>query len=173
MARVDGAGAASSWRADRARYGRRPFLRERSIYAVAVLRFGQWSDEQTSALRLVTRLVYLALYQVVLVTTNIEIPKEVRVGPGLRIYHGGPIVVHPHVVIGAQCTMRHGVTLGERNSGGGLPVLDAAVDLGVGCVVLGPITVGKRARIGAQALVIEDVPDGAVALAPPAVVRTS
>jgi serine O-acetyltransferase len=90
------------------------------------------------------------------------------VGPGLRIHHFGAVVVHPDARIGARCTLRQGVTVGERRDGGGAPVIGDDVTLGAHAHVLGAIQIGDGARIGAMALVIEDVPAGATVVAPAA-----
>jgi serine O-acetyltransferase len=151
-------------RADLKRYGKRPLLREPSVYAVVVYRLGRWNDERVASRpgRAAGRMLYLLGYLWIRSVLNIEIPKEAAIGPGLRVYHQGPVVVHPGVRAGAGLTVRHGVTLGERRMGSGVPSLGDDVELGVYCQVLGPITVGSQAAIGALALVIEDVPSGMV-----------
>jgi len=103
------------------------------------------------------------------VLTGISLPEEAKIGPGLRIHHAGPVVVHSDVVIGASCVLRHDVTLGERG-GKGAPRLGDDVDVGAYAQVLGPVQVGAGARIGALALVLHDVPAHGVAYAPVAVV---
>ena len=92
---------------------------------------------------------------------GIDIPRSVRIGPGIMIHHFGGVVVNPLVVMGAHCTLRHMVTLGNLTEGGPVPVLGDRVELGVGCSVLGDVRVGEGARIGAHALVLRDVPAGA------------
>ena len=91
-----------------------------------------------------------------------------RIGPGLRIHHAGPIVVNAGVRIGANCTMEHGVTLGVREPGGPVPTLGDDVTLGAFAQVLGGVKVGDGARVGALTLVLDDVPPGATAVGVPA-----
>lgn len=79
--------------------------------------------------------------------------------------HPNGIVIHPQVEIGPNCLIMQQVTLGVRGKGG-LPRIGGHVDISVGASILGPVTVGDHARIGAHALVIEDIPAGAVVLAP-------
>lgn len=158
------------WKADRARYPKLAFVFERSIWAVGVLRFGQWVDTLQGPARLAGRIVYQALFIASETLTGISIPKSVVVGPGLRIFHSGGIVIHEQAVIGANCTLRHGITIGVRSTNGGVPVIGDNVDIGTGAMVLGDITVGNDAKIGAGALVQVNVPAGAVAFAPRAVI---
>jgi serine O-acetyltransferase len=144
-------------RADLARYGARPWLREQSVWAVAIYRYGRWADGLRGPAGWVAGRVYWAAFRVVETLTGISLPKGARVGPGLRIHHFGGIVIHDDVVIGRNCTIRHGVTIGERTGGGPLPVLEDDVELGAYAQVLGGVRVGRGARIGAMAVVLRDV----------------
>lgn len=158
------------WQADVARCGRGKIpVREQSIWALAVYRYGRRVDAMPSGLRrrLHTK-NYLLLFTLVETLTGISIPKEAQVGPGLRIWHFGNIFVHPQTVIGANCTLRHGVTLGVRDHGGPCPVLEDEVELGAYAQVLGGVRLGKGCRIGAMAVVLCDVPAGCTAVGNPA-----
>jgi putative colanic acid biosynthesis acetyltransferase WcaB len=103
---------------------------------------------------------------------GIEIPWKTRIGPGLRVEHGQGLVINDGTVIGRNCRIRHGVTLGNRpakgSQGGGCPILGDDVELGVHAIVIGPVRIGHRARIGAGAVVLTDVPDQATAVGNPA-----
>src|SRR3954452_15718698 len=101
-------------RADLQRYGTRPWLREQSIYALAIHRFGRWADCQDGLRGSLARKTYWPVYRVVETLTGISLPKQARVGPGCRIHHFGGIVVHDDAAIGANCPLRHGVTIGDR-----------------------------------------------------------
>jgi serine O-acetyltransferase len=157
------------WEADLARYPKRPWLKEQSIWALAVYRFGRRNDRRTLGLvrRLYDRFYWLA-FRITETLTGISIPKSARVGPGLRIYHFGTIIVHSDAVIGANCTLRHGVTIGNRVDDGPVPVLEDDVELGAYAQVLGGVRIGRGARIGAMSVVLCDVPAGAVAVGVPA-----
>ncbi|HEX3932296.1 MAG TPA: hypothetical protein VHW64_16470 [Nocardioides sp.] len=100
-----------------------------------------------------------------------EIPVSVSAGPGLTIFHGYGLVVHQSSVLGARVTLRHGVTVGNVGLDGRAPVLEDDVAVGVGASILGDITVGAGASIGAHALVLHDVPAGASARASEATIR--
>jgi serine O-acetyltransferase len=157
------------WEADLARYPERPWLREQSIWALAVYRFGRRNDRRRAGLlrRLCDRFYWLA-FRITETLTGISIPKSVRVGPGLRIHHFGTIIVHADAQIGANCTLRHGVTIGNRVDDGPVPVIEDDVELGAYAQVLGGVRIGRGAKIGALSVVLCDVPPGAVAVGVPA-----
>ena len=162
---------ADEWRAlraDLARYGKRPWLREQSVYALAVHRFGRWADHQGGARGAVARKGYWLAYRIVETLTGISLPKAVALGPGCRIHHFGGIVIHDDARIGANCTLRHGVTIGDRRPGGPAPVIEDDVEIGAYAQILGDVRVGRGAKIGAMAVVLEDVPPGASAVGNPA-----
>ena len=157
------------WKADLARYPRRPWLKEQSIWAIAVYRFGRRVDRRRPGFsRSVLEKVYWLLFRFTETLTGISISKSVRVGPGLKIWHFGNIFIHADSVIGANCTLRQGVTLGNREDDGPVPVLEDDVELGAYAQVLGGVRVGRGAKVGAMSVVLVDVPPGAVAVGVPA-----
>ncbi|HRJ73637.1 MAG TPA: hypothetical protein PLS03_15550 [Terrimicrobiaceae bacterium] len=116
-------------------------------------------------------LAYVVLVEWVM---GIELTYKTRTGTRLRLYHGTGLVVHEMAVLGDDCTLRHGVTIGYRHPGGGAPVIGHRVDIGCGAILLGAIHVGDGAVIGAGAVVLHDVPAGAVVAGNPArVIRES
>jgi serine O-acetyltransferase len=149
------------WSADLRRYGvPRPFLKEQSIWSVWIYRFGRRVDRRPAGpLKRLLTFHYWAMYRVIETLTGISLPKEAVIGPGLRIWHFGSVIVHPGSVIGARCTLRHGVTIGNRVDDGPVPVIGDDVDFGAYAQALGGIRVGNRARIGAMSVVLQDVPD--------------
>lgn len=157
------------FQADLARYPKRPFLREQSIWAVWIYRFGRRNDRRKPGIvRKVKDRFYWLAYRVAETLTGISIPKSVEIGPGLRIYHFGNVFVHKDAKIGANCTLRQGVTIGNRREGGPVPVLEDDVELGAYAQVLGGARIGKGAKIGAMSVVLKDVPAGATAVGIPA-----
>ena len=113
-------------------------------------------------------LVGAIVQRLVEVWTGISIPPEATIAPGLMILHFGGIVINSNATIGEECTLHHGVTIGNRVSGGPSPTLGKRVMVGVGAAVLGGITIGDDAEIGANAVVVNSLPDGAVAVGIPA-----
>ncbi len=84
------------------------------------------------------------------------------------IHHFGTLIVHPQATIGSNCTLRHGVTIGQRFDQADVPVLGNDVTVGAYGQILGAIHIGDGATIGAMSLVLEDVPEGATAVGNPA-----
>jgi serine O-acetyltransferase len=100
--------------------------------------------------------------------TGIEIHPGATIGHRLVIDHGMGVVIGETAQVGDDCVIFHGVTLGgtkfdpvKRH-----PTVGNKVMIGTGAKVLGPITIGDGARIGANAVVIRDVPAGAIMLGP-------
>jgi serine O-acetyltransferase len=103
--------------------------------------------------------------------TGADIQPGASVGAGLVIRHPVGIVVGTLVVIGANCTLLQGTTLGEKLTPGddhASPVLGDGVTIGAGAVVVGGISIGSGAVIGANSVVVRDVPPGATAVGVPA-----
>lgn len=90
-----------------------------------------------------------------------------RIGPGLVVRHPVGIVIGHGAVIGANCTILQGVTVGERRlfheGEGEYPVIGDGVLLGAGASVLGPVTVGDESNVGAGVVLTSDLPARSVA----------
>tara|TARA_B110001469_G_scaffold117373_1_gene123292 strand:- start:10259 stop:10708 length:450 start_codon:yes stop_codon:yes gene_type:complete len=101
---------------------------------------------------------------------NTEISYGTRVGPGLYIPHTGGIVINPSAKIGARCYLAHNVTIGKVHSGEkqGVPVIGDDVFIGVGVVLLGAIKIGDNVAIGANSVVVSDIPSNCFAAGSPA-----
>jgi len=93
--------------------------------------------------------------------TQIDIHPGATIGRRLFIDHGCGVVIGETAEIGDDVTLYHGVTLGgvSWNAGKRHPTLCDGVVVGAGAKILGPITVAKNARVGANSVVIQDVPD--------------
>jgi len=102
--------------------------------------------------------------------TGIEIHPGATIGRRVFIDHGMGVVIGETAIIGDDCTLYHGVTLGGTswNKGKRHPTLEAGVVIGAGAKVLGPITIGAGAKIGSNAVVVKDVPANATAVGIPA-----
>ncbi len=99
---------------------------------------------------------------------GVELGWHVQAGPRLRIFHGVGLVVHPAAVLGADCTLRHGTTLGTKHKGGPAPIVEDSVDIGCNAVLLGGIRIGHDSSIGAGSVVISDVAPHSVVAGNPA-----
>lgn len=102
--------------------------------------------------------------------TGIEIHPGARIGRRFFIDHGMGVVIGETAEIGDDCTLYHGVTLGGTSweKGKRHPTLGNNVIIGAGAKILGPIHVGSGARIGSNAVVVKDVPEGATMIGIPA-----
>jgi serine O-acetyltransferase len=102
--------------------------------------------------------------------TGIEIHPGATIGRRMFIDHGMGVVIGETAVVGDDCTVYHGVTLGGTswNKGKRHPTLENGVVIGAGAKVLGPITIGAGAKIGSNAVVVKDVPMNATAVGIPA-----
>ena len=143
--------------------------------AVAVHRFGNWRMRiRRKALRAPFSVLYRALYRCVRNIYGIELPYTTRLGRRVVFEHQHGIVIHGYSLIGDGCVIRQGVTLGNRGTERPLeaPRLGDRVNVGAGAKILGGVTVGNDAKIGANAVVTKDVPAQAVAVGIPARVLT-
>jgi serine O-acetyltransferase len=100
--------------------------------------------------------------------TGIQIGRGADIGPGLRIWHFGGVIINTHAKIGSRCTIRHNVTIGNRRNDYDVPILGDDITIGVGAIVIGNIYIGDRAVIGAGAVVLKDVPADYLAVGNPA-----
>jgi serine O-acetyltransferase len=101
--------------------------------------------------------------------TGIEIHPGARIGPGFFIDHGMGVVIGETAEVGANVTLYHGVTLGGTSwkKGKRHPTLEDEVVVGSGAKILGPIIIGARSRVGANAVVVKDVPPDSVVVGIP------
>lgn len=101
--------------------------------------------------------------------TGIEIHPAAQIGNGFFIDHGMGVVIGETTEIGDNVTLYHGVTLGGTswNKGKRHPTIQDGVIIGAGAKVLGPLTVHANARIGSNAVVVEDVPENSTVVGIP------
>lgn len=98
-----------------------------------------------------------------------DIPYQLKIGKGTIMPHDAlGSLFHPYAVIGKNCKIRQGVTVGGRSGHTQLPIIGDNVDIGAHAMILGPIKIGDNAVIGAGAVVIKDVPPYAVVAGNPA-----
>jgi serine O-acetyltransferase len=109
------------------------------------------------------------LANVMKVATGVEIHPAARIGRGLFIDHGAGVVIGETAEIGDDVTLYQGVTLGGTGFQRGKrhPTVESEVMVGSGAKLLGPITVGRRSKIGANSVVIHDVPENSTVVGNP------
>ncbi len=142
--------------------------------AIAVYRFGVWRMTIRSKLvRAPFSMLYRCLFRYVRNHYGIELPCSAQVGKGVVIEHQGCIVIHGSAIIGDGCIIRQGVTLGNKNldQPHDAPRLGNRVNVGAGAKILGAVNIGDDAVIGANAVVLKDVPAGMMAVGVPARIR--
>ncbi len=134
------------------------------LHAVILHRVAHWFYQKK--LYLIARLIS----QFSRFLTGIEIHPGAKIGKGLLIDHGSGVVIGETAEIGDNCLIYQGVTLGGtgKEHGKRHPTLGNNVMVGSGARVLGPFKVGDNAKIAANAVVLEEVPENSTAVGVPA-----
>jgi len=148
-------------------------LGAQGLWVMLVYRFGRWRyGVRPIILRKFFSLTYKILYKFIQIITGIDLPCEVEVGKKFIIDHFGGIVVSGYAKFGDNCRIRSGVVVGIKNvAEPRAPVIGDNVDIGTGAKLLGNIKIGNNVLIGANAVVISDVPDNSIAVGVPAVIK--
>lgn len=146
---------------------------EQGFWVMLVYRFGRWRYGIKPALvRKPLSLLYKIAYKFIQIITGIDLPCEVEVGRNFIIDHFGGIIVSGYAKFGDNCRLRHDVCIGLRHTDEpAAPVFGNNVDIGAGAKILGPITIGDNVMIGANAVVLTDVPSNSIAVGVPAVIK--
>ena len=144
------------------------------FWVMIVYRFGcRRYTIKSGLLRKPFSLLYKILYKFIQVITGIELPCEVTVGKNFRIDHFGGVIISGFASFGDNCVIRDGVTVGLRRVDDPVaPQIGHNVDIGTGAKVLGGITIGDNVVIGANAVVLEDVPPNSIAVGVPARIKS-
>jgi putative colanic acid biosynthesis acetyltransferase WcaB len=102
----------------------------------------------------------------------IELPRKLTAGKNLVFYHGQGLVINFKTVIGQNCVLRNGVTIGHKKLADGTlsncPQIGNNVDIGPNVCIIGDITIGDNVTIGAGAVVVKSIPANSVAVGNPA-----
>lgn len=141
------------------------------FWALQVYRLGHLRYRfQSRLVRWPLAALHLVLAKLAEMLSGITIGVSAKIGRRLVIEHSGAIVVHGQAVIGDDCIIRQGVTIGNRRMNRPLdaPHIGDRVNIGAGAMILGAVRVGDDAQIGAHAVVLVDVPAGATAVGVPA-----
>jgi serine O-acetyltransferase len=152
-------------------YGRDPLCP--GMWVMLVYRFGRWRYTiPWRPLRVPFSFAYKLLFALSIIITGCELPCEATLGRRVRIDHPQGVVVSGDARLGDDVILRNGVTIGLRHTGKrGSPVIGNRVDIGAGAKILGEIQIGDDSGIGANAVVLKDVPAGSIAVGVPATVR--
>jgi serine O-acetyltransferase len=152
--------------------------RERALalgfWALVVYRFGHARFViRNKLLRAPWTVVYIVLHKLVEIFCGISIGSTARIGRRFEIEHHGCIVIHGAAEIGDDCLIRQGVTIG--NSGAddplGAPKIGNRVHIGAGAKLIGRITIGDDVIVGANAVVVRDVPAAVIVAGVPATIK--
>lgn len=133
-------------------------------------RIGSWLSSKHNIIAKIIRVIVGFFYKWFGTFTGIQIPFATNIGGGLIIRHYSGIVMAMSVNIGEYCTLHQDITLGRKFSGkkAGVPTLDDHVVIFPGAKIIGNVHIGSHAVIGANAVVIDDVPNNCVAAGVPA-----
>ena len=135
------------------------------FWALQIYRFGHLRYRFNSKLiRVPLGVIHLILSKLSELFFGVYIGVSANIGKALVIEHFGCIIVHGDSVIGDNCVIRQGVTIGNKNMDDphGAPVLGNNVNVGAGAKIIGRVRIGNNVDIGANAVVINDVPDNVV-----------
>ena len=113
------------------------------------------------------------IYRIIQFLYHVEIPYKVTIGKGLYIGHSYGITINPNVVIGDNCNIHKGVTIGRENRGKrkGTPVLGDCVWIGVNTTIVGGIKIGNDVLIAPNSFVNVDIPDHSVVFGNPCIIK--
>ena len=148
-------------------------LSRQGLWVMLVYRFGRWRYSiKQRWLRLPFSFAYRILKLLSQILTGIDLPCEVRVGRRLTIEHFGDIIISGDTIIGDDVVIRNGVTIGLKRTGeAGAPIIGNRVDIGTGAKILGAIRIGDDVAIGANAVVLQDIPANSLAVGVPAKIK--
>ncbi|MEM7238617.1 MAG: hypothetical protein AAF501_12460, partial [Pseudomonadota bacterium] len=144
---------------------------EQGFWALFVHRFGNWRMGQRKLVRAPATLLYRILFKLVEWVCGISLWYTVKIGRRVRFWHHSGMVIGARA-IGDGVHLRQNTTLGVAQTwrNDELPIIAAGADIGAGACIAGAVYIGREAKIGANALVVTDIPDGATAMGNPATV---
>jgi serine O-acetyltransferase len=141
------------------------------FWALQVYRLGHLRYRfQSKLVRYPLGALHLVLAKLAEMFCGVTIGVAAKIGRRLVIEHSGGIVVHGQAVLGDDCIIRQGVTIGNKRLDKPMeaPHIGNRVNIGAGAKILGAVQIGDDVEIGANAVVISDVPAGALAVGVPA-----
>lgn len=155
---------------DDLRVYREGFLAQ-GFWALQIYRLGHARYAYTSKfIRIPWGFLHVILMKLSEIFFGIAISPQASIGKRLCIEHFGCIVIHGSSIIGDDCIVRQGVTIGNRHLEYpyDAPIIGNRVNIGAGAKILGKVVIGDGVAIGANAVVLTDIPAGYVAVGVPA-----
>ncbi len=147
-------------------------ISNRYFWLVATYRFGAWAVRlRVPVVSHLARLIYVIVNLFVSTVTGADIRPGARIGRCFTVHTGRGLLITNGVVIGNNCTVNNGVCIVNRANDGqeGVPRIGNHVRIGVGAKILGGVHVGDYTLVGANAVVLKDVPSHHLAAGVPAV----
>lgn len=148
-------------------------LREPGFWICAVHRLGARAKYKRTPLGTLMRLCYVGCRFFILAITGVDIRSGARIGRRFEVHTAQGIMVVDDAVIGDDCTINTGVCIAHKANGKnqGVPTLGNGVWMGMGSKIIGPVRIGDRVAIGANAVVMQDIPADCLAVGIPAVAK--
>ncbi len=146
-------------------------LLAQGFWALQIYRFGHARYVYSSKMiRVPWAIAHRILLKLSEIFFGIFIGPKASIGKRLCLEHFGCIIIHGETVIGDDCVVRQGVTIGNRQIKNPLdaPIIGNRVNIGAGAKILGKIVIGDDVDIGANAVVLDNVPAGHIAVGVPA-----
>lgn len=139
------------------------------VWAAGVYRLGRALETaKLGPLKPLLRAVHGSLEVALRFFSGIHLDRQAEIAPGFYVGHFGSIHVGPGVRIGRHCNISQMCFIAAAEDGSGAPVIGDRVYLGAGCKIIGNVRIGDGAAIGANAVVVDDVPANGVVAGVPA-----
>ncbi|MFT7073691.1 serine O-acetyltransferase [Patiriisocius sp. Uisw_017] len=147
-------------------------LTQQGLWALFVYRSGHriYKSKLPKLFKKPLLILWVLWQKLIEISAGISIPYTAIIGHSFYIGHFGGIIVNANAVIGDNCNISQGVTIGVSGKGAqrGVPILGNNIYIGAGAIVAGKINIGDGAVIGANSLVIRDVASGTTVVGVPA-----
>ena len=120
------------------------------------------------------RLLYKTLFVYYRNKSLVEMPLDINIGGGLYLGHPYCITINPKVIIGKNCNIHKGVTIGQENRGKrkGAPIIGNEVWIGVNATIVGAVHIGNDVLIGPNTYINCDIPDHSIVFGNPCVIKS-
>jgi len=141
-----------------------------AVWAIASYRLSNWLyvDKPIALIRIPLKLFSFVVMKSCVVLLEMDLDPQATIGGGLYIGHTGGVHINPGAVLGRNCDLAHGVTIGASAMGRqGVPVVGDDVYIGTRATLVGKIKIGNGAKIAANTLVMNNVPAGATVMGVP------